>query len=138
MQTKLKQIRELSGKTQSTVAHDLGVSLSTYRSWEQGQRNLNGKKLDMLADYFHVSTDTILGTKHGEDMGVVALSFKQTMTPLLPDELNLVELYRRMTSEDKKVFLSNAKVFAIAGDAKKESISRNENLARHTVMAEQQ
>lgn len=45
---------------------DLGIALSTYRSWEQGSRSLNGDKLSMLADYYRVSTDTILGTKYGQ------------------------------------------------------------------------
>ena len=59
MKYNLKQIRESARKKQSEVASDLGISLSTYRSWEQGKRNLNGKKLSMLADYFGVSTDTL-------------------------------------------------------------------------------
>lgn len=69
MKTNLKRIRESQGKLQDEVARDLDMSLSTYRSWEQGQRNLNGAKLSLLADYFGVTVDTIIGS-HFE--GVIA------------------------------------------------------------------
>lgn len=58
----LKEIRDASGKKQETVAADLGISLSTYRSWEQGSRRLNGESLVLLASYFNVSSDSIIGT----------------------------------------------------------------------------
>ncbi len=68
MKTNLKRIREHQGKLQEEVAKDLGLSLSTYRSWEQGQRKLNGEKLSMLADYFNVSVDAIIGTDFTEPL----------------------------------------------------------------------
>ena len=61
MDLKLKQVRESTGKTQEQVAQELGIPLGTYRNWEQTARGLNTKKLIMLADYYGVSTDTILG-----------------------------------------------------------------------------
>ena len=63
MKTNLKRIRESQGKLQEDVAKDLGISLSAYRNWEQGTRDLNGAKLCKLADYFDVSVDTIIGTE---------------------------------------------------------------------------
>lgn len=68
MKTNLKRIRESQGKLQEDVAKDLGISLSAYRSWEQGTRDLNGAKLCKLADYFDVSVDTIIGTEFGADV----------------------------------------------------------------------
>lgn len=66
MKNNIKEIREATGKTQETVAADLGISLSTYRSWEQGSRRLNGEALLTLSSYFSVTTDSILGTMHAE------------------------------------------------------------------------
>lgn len=66
MKNNIKEIREATEKTQETVAADLGISLSTYRSWEQGSRRLNGEALLMLSSYFGVTTDSILGTVHAE------------------------------------------------------------------------
>lgn len=68
MQTQLKQIREAAGKTQEEVAFDLNIELGTYQNWEQGRRDLNGKKLIMLATYFGVTTDTILGTEYAQEI----------------------------------------------------------------------
>lgn len=124
MRTNLKQIRELSGKTQETVANELGISLSTYRSWEQGQRDLNGKKLDMLADYFHVSTDTILGTKHGQPIEELTKEARRNTMSLSPDEMQLISLYRQMNDEDKESFIRSAQVYAFAGEAKKDTAMR--------------
>lgn len=68
MQTQLKQVREAAGKTQQEVADDLKIKVGTYRNWEQGLRELDGKKLIMLATYFGVTTDTILGTEYAEEI----------------------------------------------------------------------
>ena len=35
---KLKELREEKGYSQKTVAHKLGVAVSTYANWEQGRR----------------------------------------------------------------------------------------------------
>lgn len=123
MQTNLKHIRELSGKTQERVASDLGISLSTYRSWEQGKRGLNGKKLDKLADYFQVSTDTILGTAHAQPLEEIASKDKQPML-LNADEARLITLYRQMSDDDKNTFIQNAQIYAYAGEQKKEAATR--------------
>lgn len=68
MDLKLKQVRESTGKTQEQVAQELGIPVGTYRNWEQTARGLNTKKLIMLADYFGVSTDTILGTRFAQSI----------------------------------------------------------------------
>ena len=68
MDLKLKQVRESTGKTQEQVAQELGIPLGTYRNWEQTARGLNTKKLIMLADYYGVSTDTILGTRFAQSI----------------------------------------------------------------------
>lgn len=122
MKYNLKQIRELSGKTQSEVAGDLGLSLSTYRSWEQGKRNLNGKKISQLADYFGVSTDTIIGTEFAQ----LPTSFNEQLTK---DEAYLLNLYRQMSDDDKESFIRSAQVYAFAGEAKKDSRSRIDAMA---------
>ena len=108
MRTNLKQIRELSGKTQEIVANELGISLSTYRSWEQGQRNLNGKRLDLLADYFHVSTDTILGTKHGQPVEELAIEAEQTAASLTLDEMRLLDSFGQLNDNGKDELLNYA------------------------------
>ena len=97
MKNNLKQIRELKGLEQADVAGDLGLSLSTYRSWEQGARGLNGEKLVMFARYFGVSTDTILGTEFSK------LHQEKALTP---DESRLIAAYRTLDNQQQQTVLS--------------------------------
>lgn len=94
MRNNLKRIRNEKGLKQEQVADDLGLSLSTYRSWEQGQRGINGKKLAILAEYYGVSTDTILGSEFAE------LSQSQVLTL---DETQLIEDYRVLNNDGKRI-----------------------------------
>lgn len=63
MGNNLKTIRSNSGKTQKQVAEELGISLSAYRTYEQGTRRLTDELLLQLSIYFSVSVDSILGSK---------------------------------------------------------------------------
>lgn len=62
----LKQIRESKGKTQKDISDELGLPLSTYRSYEQGKREPNNETLCQIADIFGVTTDYLLGRETGE------------------------------------------------------------------------
>lgn len=97
MKNNLKRIRENKGLEQAEVASDLGISLSTYRSWEQGSRGLNGEKLVMFAKYFGVTTDTILGTEFSD----LVEEIENT-----PDEEELLAAYRGLSREGKSIALA--------------------------------
>lgn len=47
--------------TQEDAARFFGVSLSTYKKWEQGQGMMNGEQLRELAMKYDVTTDYLLG-----------------------------------------------------------------------------
>lgn len=57
----LKNLRLAQGLTQVEVATALGVSQPNFRRWETGERAPSGETLERLADFFHVSTDYLLG-----------------------------------------------------------------------------
>ena len=58
----LKSIREKSGRSRGQAAKDLGVSLNTYRNWEQCVNMPRDKKMmKKIADYLHVSIEALLG-----------------------------------------------------------------------------
>jgi putative transcriptional regulator len=44
----LKQLRHKLGKTQQEMGDLIGVSVSGYRKWEQGQREVKGAALKTL------------------------------------------------------------------------------------------
>lgn len=61
MKDKLKQLRKERGITAETFAQDIGVPLSTYTKWEFGSASPRYDKLLIIADYYGVSTDYLLG-----------------------------------------------------------------------------
>lgn len=114
MNFNLKRVREKSGKTQEEVANDLGVSLSTYRSWEQNKRGLNGKKLTMLADYFAVTTDEIIGTRFAPE---------PEPEPETDESLEeIIAIYMALNDEGRRMLLELADSLARSGKYEKKSV----------------
>lgn len=61
-----KQIKELRlsrNMTQTQLAHDLYIGVSTLSGYEVGRREPNLVMLCRFADYFDVSVDYLLGRK---------------------------------------------------------------------------
>ena len=58
---RLRDLREDSDKTQQDIADYLNMHRSVYRRYESGEREIPVWALDKLADYYHTSTDYILG-----------------------------------------------------------------------------
>lgn len=59
---RLKSLRKEAGyKNQTSIAKELHISQQNYSQWESGNRNPSKKTLEMLANFFNVSTDYLLG-----------------------------------------------------------------------------
>ncbi len=54
-------MREDADKTQQQIAELLNMQRSVYRRYELGEREIPVWALIRLADYYHVSTDYLLG-----------------------------------------------------------------------------
>lgn len=102
MKTNLKLARNLTGKSQEDVARELGVALSTYQKYEQGQRKLTGDTLIQLASILETTTDTILGSQFSE---------LKTET-LLPKEGELLSAYRALDEDVQQSLLTIVKHLA--------------------------
>ena len=76
LQNILKELRRQRNVTAKTVAEAVGILPDTYRSYETGRREPNLKTLVLIADYFHVSTDYLLGRAPQTD--AMALLISQT------------------------------------------------------------
>lgn len=61
MYFRLKNVREDADVTQLELAKLLNCSQACYSMWENEKRDLSKKELVLLAEYFGVSSDYILG-----------------------------------------------------------------------------
>ena len=59
---KLKQARENLGLTQKEVARQTNINSSTLANYELGRTQPNLETLGLLADFYGVSVDWLLGT----------------------------------------------------------------------------
>lgn len=55
--TRIKELRDREGMTQKDVAEMIGVSQSTYSTYENGINYLNAERLEKLANIYGVSVD---------------------------------------------------------------------------------
>ena len=79
----LQRLRKSRGYSQQQVADELGISRQTYSNYELGKREANYETLRRLADYFHVSVDSLLGTPatdHSEPENAISLA----QIPMIP------------------------------------------------------
>ncbi|MDD3347135.1 helix-turn-helix transcriptional regulator [Oscillibacter sp.] len=58
---RVRDLREDRDKTQQAVAAFLNMHRSVYRRYESGERETPAWVVNKLADYYHVSTDYLLG-----------------------------------------------------------------------------
>ena len=58
---RLRNLRLLKNLTQSELAEILGVERTRYNKWEQEASEPKLSMLCKIADYYHVSTDFLLG-----------------------------------------------------------------------------
>lgn len=57
----LKELRATRDITQADLAKFLGITQQAVAKWETNKAEPDNKTLKILADYFHVSTDELLG-----------------------------------------------------------------------------
>ena len=84
----LKYLREREGKSQDTVALDLGISRSALANYEQGRRFPNHELEEAIADYFNVDLNTLRGID---------------TTDLDSDTIDVVKTYKELSENDKKM-----------------------------------
>lgn len=58
---RIKELRELNGLTQSELAKHLSVTRSSVNAWEMDISTPSIERILDLSDFFHVSTDYLLG-----------------------------------------------------------------------------
>lgn len=91
----LKNLRQELGLKRSELAKALGIHQSTLANYENETRQAPYEILILLADYFHVSTDELLG----RDIPPLSASEKPALTET---ERLLLGRYRALSAKDKE------------------------------------
>lgn len=92
----MKEARNASGLNQKEAAERLGVSIGTYRNWEQGRVIMNGEQLISAARLFGTNVDYLLMTDSGQD----------------EDSTEILDLFDSMSEEGRDVLLVVARALS--------------------------
>lgn len=94
----LKKYRvKVNNLTQQKLADALGVSRSTVAMWENGKNEPDNDMLGKIAEYFHITTDELLGRTHEEKVEkppISALDQKKQLVSSKMDNLNESQISR--------------------------------------------
>ena len=89
----LKKLREEKNISQNKLALELNVNVMTYNGWEKGKSEPNIQNLKMLADYYGVSLDYLVGRKFSDELGYLEKADKETIKLFLSlSEINKVKV----------------------------------------------
>lgn len=105
IQDRLVEIRTKRGRTQQDVADFLNVKRQTYGAYERGASLPDAETLRVLADYYHVTADYLLGREEKEKPAA--------RDELLSDPQNreFLQLYSLLTPEERQFVLAAIKGF---------------------------
>ena len=100
---RLKELREQKGITQAELSKDLKISPSTIGMYEQERREPGNDTLKLIADYFNVSIDYLLGNDsvsgYYRDAEVAAIANEMKDNP---DMRILFDASKDLSKEDLK------------------------------------
>lgn len=66
---RLKYFRKKAGKTQAEIAALLNLTQTAYGNYELGKRDISTDNLSLLASYYGVTADALLGREPVDDIG---------------------------------------------------------------------
>ena len=106
MASRIAEIRQRKNFTQADVAKHLRITRQAYSAYETGKRQMGFETLCMLADFYEVSTDYLLG--------------RQDALPsyLNEDERDIISQYKILDGHAKDT-IKNALRFEVARASKK-------------------
>ena len=88
---RLKELRLKHDKTQQEIADFLNLTPKAISFYELGQRDIPNETLQKLADFFHVSTDYILGREE-----------KQSPFAALPVVGNIIKMFAALSPQKQE------------------------------------
>lgn len=115
----LKQLRVEKGLTIAKAAETFGVATRTYSSYELEEREPNLALLNKLADFYHVSTDYLLGRTPVKAMATLAED-EPTEEEIKQLEAQIIASYTQMSIETRRESIKI--LMQIVGDVFSDSI----------------
>lgn len=100
----------VGGFTQTDAAEFFGVSLSTYKKWEQGKGMMNGEILREIAMKYKTTSDYLLGITDVYQVETEMPDYEE----MAYDEQELLIYYRMLTDKGKHAVLVGLRDFANA------------------------
>ena len=124
---KLAELRNKKGLTQQALARALGITRSSVNAWEMGISHPSIEKIIDLAQFFHISTDYLLGINNSEYIDVSLLNEKEKIK-LENNELILKDFSSNKCQEEttKKISKNKKKLKEVEDGNIKETSSTME------------
>jgi transcriptional regulator with XRE-family HTH domain len=97
----LKTLRDDSDLNQKALANKLNINPSTYRNYENGNREPNFQTLINISNFFNVSTDYLLNIAEHKSFNTYKQSQPMDASQIPDDEKQLLKLYRKLPSDLK-------------------------------------
>lgn len=101
---RISSLRKKRGLNQEQLATELNVSPSTIAMWETNKRALKDESLTLLADFFNVSTDYLLGRTDDKEKAptLVAAHLDDDLTEEQLDEVkNFIDFIKQRDHSGK-------------------------------------
>ena len=106
MKEQLQQLRKSRGLTQDDLAEILGISLSSYQKYERDAISPSYETLCKIADFYHVTTDYLLGREPATD--------PFDMLQLPEDQKSVMERFASFPDDIRTIILDAIKELAEA------------------------
>ena len=120
METKeiLKELRKANNLTGKQVAEQCDMSYNVYQMYESGQRNVGVPALCKIADFYHVTTDYLLGRNAPPPVTLEKLlADKKDMSEM---EKRFILVYIRLDKKHREAFVKALEEAAHEGNKKEE------------------
>lgn len=109
----LREMLEQHNLTQKELAAQLAITPSALGNYIQGTREPDYRTLIKIADYFHVTTDFLLGHRVEPN----SLTYSEEL---------LLRLFRTLNKDQQEFYLEQGKIFIRQNNKKTSSISEGE------------
>lgn len=111
---RLRSLRQERGLTQDELAKSFGISKSTVSMYENGNREPDFETLEMIADFFNVDMNYLLGNQSEKTTTSV---YQPNKTPYLTaSEQELLTNFRQLNEEGQELVLKAARSYVRSGD----------------------